>query len=43
MDLRAKGMSGPQIARELGVGYGTVIRGLAALSKTRPAPAPTTS
>jgi DNA invertase Pin-like site-specific DNA recombinase len=43
MDLRAQGMSGPQIAKELGIGYGTVIRGLAALSKTRLVPAPKTS
>jgi DNA invertase Pin-like site-specific DNA recombinase len=35
LDLRAKGMSCPKIARQLGVGYGTVVRGLAALSKTR--------
>jgi DNA invertase Pin-like site-specific DNA recombinase len=40
LDLRAKGMSCPKIARELGVGYGTVVRGLAALSKTRLAPVP---
>jgi hypothetical protein len=33
-------MSCPKFARQLGVGYGTVVRGLAALSKTRLAPAP---
>ena len=35
MDLRDQGLSFPEIARELGVGYGTVVRGIQALSKNR--------
>jgi DNA invertase Pin-like site-specific DNA recombinase len=34
-DMREQGMSYPAIARVLGVGYGTVVRGLAALSTKR--------
>jgi len=34
LDMREQGMSYPAIARALGVGYGTVVRGMAALSKT---------
>jgi putative DNA-invertase from lambdoid prophage Rac len=43
MDLRQQGMSYPQIARELGVGYGTVVRGIDGLSKTRSAGPPATA
>ncbi len=32
-DMRAKGMSLPAIARSLGVGYGTLVRGLGDLSR----------
>ena len=41
LDMRHQGMSYPQIARELGVGYGTVVRGIDGLSKTRSADAAT--
>jgi DNA invertase Pin-like site-specific DNA recombinase len=34
LDLREQGVSLPQIARALGVGYGTVVRGIKDLSKT---------
>ena len=33
LDMRQQGMSFPAIARELGIGYGTVVRGMDALSK----------
>jgi DNA invertase Pin-like site-specific DNA recombinase len=33
LDMRGQGMSLPAIARELGIGYGTVVRGMDALSK----------
>jgi transposase len=33
--VRDQGMSYPAIARALGVGYGTVVRGVDALSKTQ--------
>jgi DNA invertase Pin-like site-specific DNA recombinase len=39
LDLRGQGLSFPEIARELRVGYGTVVRGIQALSKTRRAAA----
>ena len=35
LDMRAQGMSYPKIARVLGVGYGTVVRGIGTLSKTQ--------
>jgi DNA invertase Pin-like site-specific DNA recombinase len=34
LDMRQQGMSYPAIARALGVGYGTVVRGIEALSRT---------
>jgi putative DNA-invertase from lambdoid prophage Rac len=34
LDMRQEGMSYPAIARKLGVGYGTVVREIATLSKT---------
>ncbi len=36
LDMRQQGMSYPAIARALGIGYGTAVRGLDTLSKTRP-------
>jgi putative DNA-invertase from lambdoid prophage Rac len=35
LDMRTQGMSYPEIAQVLGVGYGTVVRGIGALSKTQ--------
>jgi putative DNA-invertase from lambdoid prophage Rac len=35
LDMRRQGLSYPVIARRLGVGYGTVVREIAILSKTR--------
>jgi DNA invertase Pin-like site-specific DNA recombinase len=35
LDMRGQGMSFPEIARAMGVGYGTVVRGIGALSKKR--------
>jgi DNA invertase Pin-like site-specific DNA recombinase len=35
LDMRAEGLSYPAIARAMGVGYGTVVRGIAALSTKR--------
>ena len=43
LDMRAQGMSYPQIAQTLGVGYGTVVRGIGALSKTQALNSPATS
>jgi hypothetical protein len=40
LDMRQRGMSYPQIARALGLGYGTVTRGIGFLSKTRPVESP---
>jgi DNA invertase Pin-like site-specific DNA recombinase len=40
LDMRQQGMSYPQIAQTLGVGYGTVVRGIWDLSKTRHVEAP---
>ena len=37
LDMRQQGMSFPAIADALGVGYGTVVRGIGALSKTQAA------
>jgi DNA invertase Pin-like site-specific DNA recombinase len=34
LDMREQGMSLPRIARELGIGYGTVVRAIEGLSKT---------
>jgi DNA invertase Pin-like site-specific DNA recombinase len=43
LDMRQQGMSYPQIAAALGVGYGTVVRGVEALSKTPGFSTPATS
>ena len=43
LDMRQQGMSFPAIARELGIGYGTVVRGMDALSKTQGPEAATNS
>jgi DNA invertase Pin-like site-specific DNA recombinase len=43
LDMREQGMSFPAIARALGVGYGTVVRGIGALSKTLATEAPARS
>ena len=43
LDMRQQGMSYPAIARAMGVGYGTVVRGIESLSKKLAAEAVTTA